>query len=152
MNKEETTNLNGLKSLSLYNIAFTVSDLEKSIFWYSNILNFNLFSKQSFETPAGKAEVAMLEGAGIKIELLKFPNAKRIEELFAPAPLHLIPIGNKAIVFQVENLKMTSDELEIKGVKFVWREQFMAGDKIFCSMIEDIDGNKINIVQKDTTI
>lgn len=152
MNKVQKSELDGLKSLSLYNIAFTVSDIEKSIFWYSEILNFNLLSKQSFEIPTGKVEAAILEGAGIKIELLKFPNGKRIEELFAPAPMHLIPIGNKAIVFQVENLKLTSQELEVKGVTFVWREQYIAGDKMLCTMVEDIDGNKINIVQEDTTI
>ncbi|MBS7234101.1 VOC family protein [Flavobacterium psychroterrae] len=152
MNEVQNSNLKGLQSLSLYNIAFTVTDLEKSISWYADILNFILINKQDFEIPTGKAEVAMLEGAGIKLELLKFPNAKRIEELFAPAPMHLIPIGNKAIVFQVDDIKTTSTELEAKGAKFVWREQYIAADKMLCTMIEDIDGNKINIVQKDTTI
>lgn len=152
MKKHENTKNDGLPSMSLYNIAFTVADLEKSIQWYCESLNFNLLDKTSFDFPTGSAEIAILEGNDIKLELIKFPNGKRIEELFAPAPLHLIPIGTKAIVFKVENLKIASHELEAKGVKFVWREQYLVGDKMLCTMIEDIDGNKINIFQTNTTI
>jgi catechol 2,3-dioxygenase-like lactoylglutathione lyase family enzyme len=152
MNEEIKIHSTGLDTLSLYNIAFTVGDLEKSITWYSVVLNFNLVNKTSFEFPSGSASIAILKGSGIRLELIEFPNGKRIEELFAPAPLHLIPIGTKAIVFQVEDLKIASEELEAKGVKFVWREQYIAGDKMLCTMIEDIDGNKINIFQENTTI
>lgn len=152
MKEHKKTKTDGLLSMSLYNIAFTVADLEKSIQWYCDSLNFNLLGKTSFDFPTGSADIALLEGNDIKLELIKFPNGKRIEELFAPAPLHLIPIGTKAIVFQVENLKIASDELENKGVKFVWREQYLIGDKMLSTMIEDIDGNKINIFQTNTTI
>jgi catechol 2,3-dioxygenase-like lactoylglutathione lyase family enzyme len=152
MKEHEKTKTDGLLSMSLYNIAFTVTDLEKSIQWYCDSLNFNSLGKTSFDFRTGIAEIAMLEGNGIKLELIKFPNGKRIEELYAPAPLHLIPIGTKAIVFQVENLKIASEELEAKGVKFAWREQYLVGDKMLCTMIEDIDGNKINIFQTNTTI
>lgn len=152
MNEEIKIQSTGLETLSLYNIAFTVGNLDKSITWYSNILNFNLLSKSSFDFPTGSASIAILKGSGIKLELIEYSNGKRIEELFAPAPLHLIPIGTKAIVFQVEDLKIASEELEAKDVKFVWREQYIAGDKMLCTMIEDIDGNKINIFQENTTM
>jgi len=144
--------LDGLASLALYDIAFTVSDLDRAIDWYANMLNFRLVNKSTFEIPTGKATAAILQGAGIRLELLHIPGGKKIEEMFAPAPLHLIPIGNKAIVFQVENIKIASDELAAKGLQFVWREIYLTQGGMLCSMIEDMDANKINIFQRNTTV
>jgi hypothetical protein len=47
---------------------------------------------------------------------------------------------------------MATRELERKGVRFVWREQYLVGQAMFSTMIEDIDGNKINIFQTNTII
>lgn len=142
----------GLATLALYNIAFTVADLDQAVSWYTDILGFRLINRSVFEIPAGSATVAIMEGAGIRLELLHVPGGKKIEEMFAPVPMHLIPIGNKVIVFQVDDLKAASGELEAKGVQFVWREQYLTGGGMFCSMIEDMDGNKINIFQRNTTV
>ncbi|HTL07098.1 MAG TPA: VOC family protein [Chitinophagaceae bacterium] len=143
---------NGLASLALYDFAFTVGDLGASVEWYTRVLNFTLISESTFDIPGNHASVAIMHGAGIKLELLHIPGGKRIEELFAPVPLHLVVIGNKAVVFQVEDIKIASEELAAKGANFLWRERYLAGDKMLCSMIEDIDGNKINIFQKNTTV
>jgi catechol 2,3-dioxygenase-like lactoylglutathione lyase family enzyme len=149
-NKAEVTE--GLASLSLYDIAFTVANVEKSIDWYADVLNFKLVNKSTFDLPDGKATVAIMEGAGIRLELLHVPGGKKIEAMFAPVPLHLIPIGNKAIVFQVEDIKIASAELAAKGISFLWRERYLTDGGMLSSMIEDMDGNKINIFQKNTTV
>ncbi|MBC7847430.1 MAG: VOC family protein [Flavobacterium sp.] len=143
-------NEDGLKSISLYNIAFTVKNIDESIKWYKEILGFELKNKSTFSLPLGSAEIAILQSGDLKLEILQVPNNKKIEEMFAAAPMHLIPIGNKSIVLQVTNIKLATEQLEQKGVKFVWKEQFIAGDKMLCTMIEDIDGNKINIFQTNT--
>lgn len=145
-------NKSGLASFSLYNIAFTVADLDQSIAWYKYIFGFELVSRVTFSIPSGSAETAIIKAGELRLELLQVENAKRIEELFAEAPKHLITIGNKSIVLQVDDLAAASQELEDKGVKFVWRELYIAGDKMLCTMIEDVDGNKINIFQTDTII
>lgn len=147
-----TKNKSGLASFSLYNIAFTVSDIDRSIKWYNDIFDFKLVSRTTFAIPSGSAEAAILEAGGMRIELLNIPNPERIEALFADAPLHLIPIGNKSIVLQVDDLAVATKELEDKGATFVWKEVYLAGDKMLCSMITDIDGNKINIFQRNTLI
>lgn len=143
-------NEDGLKSISLYNIAFTVKDIDESIKWYKEILGFELKNKSTFSVPSGSAEIAILQSGDLKLEILQVPNNKKIEEMFAAVPMHLVPVGNKFIVFQVTNIKLATEQLEEKGVKFVWKEQFIAGDKMLCTMIEDIDGNKINIFQTNT--
>ncbi len=143
---------NGLQSLSLYNIAFTVADLDKSIKWYQDVFGFKLVSRSIFSVPAGNAEAAILERAGLHLELVHVPGGKRIEDMFAEVPKHLIPIGNKFIVFQVNDVILATKELEKKGVTFVWREQYLVNQSMFCTMIQDIDGNKINIFQTNTII
>ena len=145
-------NKNGLASFSLYNVAFTVTDLDKSIAWYKDIFGFELISRVTFSIPAGSAETAIIKSGDLRLELLQVENAKRIEELFAEAPQHLLIIGNKGLVLQVDNVAVATKELEEKGVTFVWKELYIAGDKMLCTMIEDADGNKINIFQTDTII
>ena len=143
---------NGLRSFSLYNIAFTVTNLEASLKWYKDIFGFKQISRSNFQLPQGTAEAAIIEAGGLKLELLYVPNGKRIEEMFAQLPFHLIPIGNKAIVLQVKDISVASEELAALGVKFVYREQNLVEGAMRSSMIEDIDGNKINIFQTDTLI
>lgn len=71
-------------------------------------------------------------------------------EIASKASGPLTVIGTKALVFHVKNLKAASDELEQKGVVFLWRERYLAEDSLLCSMILDPDGNRINIFQSDT--
>ena len=149
--KNNISNKDGLESFSLFNVAFTVADLDKSIDWYSTVFGFKLLSRSTFKIPAGDAEAAIIEGNGLKLELLHVPDGQRIEALFAAPPAHLVPIGNKSIVLQVDDLAQASKELEAKGVQFVWREQNLIEGGMLCSMIKDIDGNKINIFQTNTT-
>lgn len=145
-------NKNGLASFSLYNIAFTVADLDQSILWYKYIFGFELVSRLKFAIPSGSAETAIIKAGQLRLELLQVENAKRIKELFAEAPDYLLAIGNKSIVLQVDDIAAASKELDEKGAKFIWHELQIAGDKMLCTMIEDVDGNKINIFQTDTII
>lgn len=94
--KITSKNKNGLATISLYNVAFTVADLDQSITWYKNIFGFELISRVTFSIPSGSAETAIIRSGELRLELLQVENAKRIEELFAEAPNHLIPIGNKS--------------------------------------------------------
>lgn len=137
----------GLQSLSLHNLAFTVSDLEKTIQWYGDILGFNVLKRVAF--PVIGAQVAFLQKADVRLEVLQAPGGFRINEMFADAPAHLLPIGNKVLVLQVDDLHTATLELEEKGVTFAWKEVDLTGDGVFSTMIRDSDGNFINIFQRD---
>ncbi|MGI4821648.1 MAG: VOC family protein [Janthinobacterium lividum] len=137
---------NGLQSLSLHNLAFTVSDLEKTIQWYGDTLGFEVLNRVSFA--AIGAQVAFLQKADVRLEVLQAPGGFRISEMFADAPAHLLPIGNKVLVLQVNDLHTATLELEEKGVTFAWKEVDLTGDGIFSTMIRDSDGNFINIFQR----
>jgi catechol 2,3-dioxygenase-like lactoylglutathione lyase family enzyme len=137
---------NGLQSLSLHNLAFTVSDLEQTIQWYGDILGFKVLNRVTF--PAIGAQVAFLQHADVRLEVLQAPGGFRINEMFADAPAHLLPIGNKVLVLQVNDLHTATQELEEKGVTFAWKEVDLTGDGTFSTMIRDSDGNFINIFQR----
>jgi catechol 2,3-dioxygenase-like lactoylglutathione lyase family enzyme len=140
---------NGLQSLGLHNLAFTVSDIEKTIHWYETILGFKMVTKTAF--PAIGAQVAFLQLADIRLEVLQAKDGFRLDEMFADAPNHLLPIGNKSLVLQVNDLHRATVELEEKGVTFAWKEVDLSGQGNFSTMIRDNDGNFINIFQKETT-
>jgi catechol 2,3-dioxygenase-like lactoylglutathione lyase family enzyme len=137
----------GLGSLALHNVAVTVSDMELAIEWYSRVFGFELVTRADID----EGEVALMSGAGTRIELLeasKLPEPQlHLAPLFAEPPLHLLPIGAKFLVFEVDDLGKASDELENLGVRIVWREKEIAPGWV-ATAIRDFDGNLINIFRR----
>ncbi|WP_031427314.1 VOC family protein [Flavimarina sp. Hel_I_48] len=146
------TSKGGLDTLVFYNIAFVVSNIEDSIQWYTDTLGFKLIIKQAIPVPEGKMEMAFMEGAGMKIEMIENSNNQLIDSIRKDAKTDAAPtvIGSKALVFYVDDLNATTRELEDKGVNFLWKERYLAGDSLLCTMILDIDDNRINIFQRNT--
>ncbi|WP_210522161.1 VOC family protein [Hymenobacter terricola] len=142
-----TNSENGLQSLKLHNLAFTVSNLENAIQWYGDILGFKVVNRTTF--PAIGATLAFIQKADVRLEMLQVSDGFRIDELFADAPNHLLPHGNKSLVLQVNDLHSATLELEEKGVTFAWKEVDLSGNGNFSTMIRDMDGNFINIFQSD---
>jgi hypothetical protein len=65
----------------------------------------------------------------------------------SPPPRHLLPIGTKFLVFEVDDLGRASTELEKLGVRIVWREKEIAPGWV-ATAIRDFDGNLINIFRR----
>lgn len=141
---------NGLPSLRFHNLAFTVSDIEQTIHWYETTLGFRVLSRTAI--PAIGAQVAFLQLADIQLEVLQAKGSFRLEELFADAPNHVLPIGNKSLVLQVNDLHQATEELAAKGVTFAWKEVDLSGEGHYSTMIRDNDGNFINIFQQKATV
>jgi len=136
----------GLKSLGFNRMAFSVTDLEKSIEWYHDVLGFEV----TFRTEFFKANaiVAFMQKNNIPLELLQAKSgAFRIDALFENAPNHIRPIGNKLLVLEVDDLHAATLELEEKGVTFEFKEVLHLPG-VMSTMIRDIDLNFINIFQK----
>ena len=143
-----SSSVNGLQSLHFHNLAFTVSDIEKTIHWYETTLGFKVLSRTGI--PSIGAQIAFLQLADIRLEVLQAKDGFRLNELFADAPNHLLPIGNKSMVLQVNDLHQATVELEERGVTFAWKEMDLSGEGHFSTMIRDNDGNFINLFQKAT--
>ncbi|MEU1414861.1 VOC family protein [Streptomyces sp. NPDC005731] len=132
-------------SYSLHNVTISVSDLEASITWWNRVFGLSLLAKSRFD--AIGADVAFLEGSGFRLELLQPADGIRIPELTAEPPAHVRPIGNKALVFRVEDLGSVTQTFRDLGVTIVW-EQMDLGDGSISTAIRDNDGNLINVFQE----
>ncbi|MET7741873.1 VOC family protein [Streptomyces sp. NPDC005385] len=130
---------------SLHNVTISVSDLDASIAWWHRVFGLTLLAKSRFD--AIGADVAFLEGPGFRLELLQPADGIRIPELTAEPPAHVRPIGNKALVFRVEDLASVTQTFRDMGVTTVW-EQMDLGDGSISTAIRDNDGNLINVFQE----
>jgi len=138
--------MSGLASLTLHNLATVVSDLDAAISWYERVLGFRLEARGDI----AEGEVALLQAGHVRLELLDSSHLDeqpvRLEPLFADPPGHLLVIGNKFLVLQVDDLAQASAELAERGVTFLWREKELAPG-FAATAIRDCDGNLINILQ-----
>jgi catechol 2,3-dioxygenase-like lactoylglutathione lyase family enzyme len=137
----------GLQSLALSNLAFTVKDIDATIKWYGDVFGFEVLKRASFD--AIGAKVAFLNFADINLEILEISGQIRIPEMFANPPDHLLPVGNKTLVLKVKDLALATKELEEKGVEFAWKTLNLTEDGSPNTMIRDLDGNFISIFEAD---
>jgi catechol 2,3-dioxygenase-like lactoylglutathione lyase family enzyme len=135
----------GLASMTYYCVAVVVADLDRSAHWYETVLGL----RETTRLVIPGATVALLDCAGTRVELIcsDEPSVPVVPSLFADPPDHLLPIGNKFLVFEVDDLAMAGDDLQANGVEFVWREKDLAPG-FRSSAIRDVDRNFIHILQR----
>ena len=134
----------GLDSLTFACTTIVVSDLDRSSQWYQSVLGFTEHARVRIDG----ANVVLLEGAGTQLELIESdgPSVSTEPSLFADPPHHLLPKGNKFLVFAVEDLTRATDQLRDKGVLILWRDKQLAPG-IRSTAIRDVEDNFIHIVQ-----
>ncbi len=131
-------------TLSLHNITITVSDLDAAVRWWDRVFGLRETARSRFE--AIDADVAYVEGHGFRLELLQPADGYRVEDMFLDPPQHIRPIGNRALVFRVDDLAHVTRRLRELGVDIVW-DQLDLGDGSVSTAIRDTDGNFINVTQ-----
>jgi catechol 2,3-dioxygenase-like lactoylglutathione lyase family enzyme len=137
----------GLPTLAINNVAISVSDINRAVAWYRDVLGFTLASRTQF--PPVSAEVAFMSRPGFSIELLQVPANYAVPDLLVDPPAHLKPRGYKAMVFDVDDLAEATAELELAKVTILWKQQVIdPSTGLTSTLIRDLDGNLINIFQK----
>ena len=131
-------------ALSLHNITTTVSDLDAAVRWWEQVFAMHETARSRFD--AIDADVAYVEGHGFRLELLQPATGYRVPDMFLDPPEHIRPIGNKALVFRVDDLAAATSRFQELGVTLVW-EQLDLGDGSVSTAIRDNDGNFINVFQ-----
>lgn len=123
----------------------SVSNLEKGIQWFEEIMGFQLLSKSEM-TPMGFRAAFLSNGEGFEIELFEYENPKPIPEGRLLPNDDLQTIGTKHIAFAVDNLDQVIAELKEKGVEIVM-EPFTAFD-MYCAFIYGPDKVLIEMIQR----
>ena len=80
----------------------SVPDLEASIRWYAEVLDFEV--EQRLEIPAIPAKVAMLWRGDLRLELFEVPGAQPLPEERRHPNLDLRTHGNKHLAFAIKDI------------------------------------------------
>ncbi len=119
----------------------SVPDLEASIRWYREVLDFEL--ERRFEIPAIPAKVAMLRRGDLRLELFEVPGASALPPERREPNQDLRTHGNKHLAFAIRDLDSAERELRSRGADIVFVGRFEFGSNIF---IRDNAGNLIELV------
>lgn len=133
-------------TLNILGFALAVGDLDRATSWWERVLGFETISRTRVE--AVNAEAAIVRGAGFQIELLEAPGRYRIDALFAEPPAHLLPVGNKAVVIETDDVAALTEDLEAKGVTVVWKNLDLGEAIGTGTAIRDSEDNLISFVQR----
>ena len=128
--------------LRLNNLALAVGNLDAMIRWYQDVLGFVLAETGRFD--AVGADYAMLDGAGIRLELVSRPAAVHQTADRTAPPDHLGVLGWKALVLESDNLEPVNAHLHRYEVELLWADQPISADR-HSTMLRDPEGNLIHI-------
>ncbi len=141
-----TQSKEGINSLKVYNASMSVSNLDETMQWYERVLGFGMKSRVKLDLNG--AEIAMIEHNGDWIEFLHVPGQQKYAPLYQTPPRNLEVLGAKNMTFWVDDLKLASQELKAKGVKFIWEATYWKELDITSAMIQDNEGNFISLYQR----
>jgi methylmalonyl-CoA/ethylmalonyl-CoA epimerase len=125
-----------------HHVGVSVPDLEASIAWYRDVLDFEVARR--FAIDSIPAEVAVLKNGPLHIELFQVPNAQPASEDRRVPDRDVHTHGNKHVSFAVEDVWGLADELRRRGADIVWVKDLKFGSNTF---IRDNSGNLIEFVQ-----
>ncbi len=125
-----------------HHIGVSVPNIDESITWYRDVLDFKLERRYYVESIPGT--IAMMRNGPLYVELFELADANQLPSDRREPNLDLRTHGNKHVSFAVENVRFLADELQRRGADIVWVKEFKFGSNAF---IRDNAGNLIEFVQ-----
>jgi len=142
---DEFTETSPIGTLRPHHVAISVFDLEETVQWYQEKLNFQLTRK--FEVPELATQGAFLELNGFHLEVFVRDKSTPMPDSRRDPAEDLLVHGLKHWAFIVDDLDAVSEELRRRGVEFVWEpNKFDPLNWKYC-FIKDNNGIVIELVQ-----
>lgn len=126
--------------IKFHHTRIRVSDLERSIRWYSDMAGFRVYQRMA-KSPAGN-EIVHLELPG---------NAHMLELTYSPNYKVAVPEDLMHTCIGVDDIVAYCTELEVKGASIWpenWRTSFTSGG-LKMAFLTDPDGYELEILEKD---
>ena len=151
-----STSRNEFRILSSDHTGITVSNLERSLAFWRDVLGFE-FSHTAHQKGEFAEEITGIEGAELKLAVLKTPGGHKIEllEYLAPpnrkrANLRPCDVGSVHVALLVEDLNAALDRIAVSGWKAAGQPQILtkgpnAGKRVV--YVRDPDGTTIELMQ-----
>ena len=122
----------------------SVSDMERSLKWYSDVLGFEPTGKDFYAPPLG-ARIAFIRGlGGYEIELFQYDAPKAIPEDRKTPNTDLQTIGTKHAAFETDDMAALKAHFVACGVDIA-HEVTMCGESVM--FIRDPDGVLVELIQ-----
>ena len=147
---------NEFRIMSADHTGITVSNLERSLAFWRDVLGFE-FSHTAHQKGELAKEITGVEGAEIKLAVLKTPGGHKIEllEYLAPAGrkrgnLRPCDVGSVHVALLVEDLNAALDRIVVSGWKAAGQPQILtngpnAGKRVV--YVRDPNGTTIELMQ-----
>ena len=151
-----STNKNEFRIMSADHTGITVSNLERSLAFWRDVLGFE-FSHTAHQKGELAEEITGVEGAEIKLAVLRTPGAHKIELLEYLAPpdrkrtnLRPCDVGSVHVALLVEDLNAALDRIALSGWRTAGQPQILtkgpnAGKRVV--YVRDPDGTTIELMQ-----
>ena len=151
-----STSKNEVSIISADHTGITVSDLERSLAFWRDVLGFEL-SHTAHQKGELAEEITGVKGAELKLAVLKTPGGHKIELLEYLAPTdrkcaHVRPCdtGFMHVALLVEDLNAALDRIAVAGWKTAGQPQILtkgpnAGKRVV--YVRDPDGTTIELMQ-----
>ena len=142
--------------ISADHTGITVSSLERSLAFWRDVLGFE-FSHTAHQKGEFAEGITGVEGAELKLAVLKTPGGHKIEllEYLAPADrkranLRPCDLGSVHVALLVEDLNAALDRIAFSGWKTAGQPQILtkgpnAGKRVV--YVRDLDGTTIELMQ-----
>jgi catechol 2,3-dioxygenase-like lactoylglutathione lyase family enzyme len=146
--------------LGVNHTSFTVSDIERSVSFYQNLLGMELLSLAERD-PAFSEKVTGIPGAHLKVAYLRAPDGHRLELIEYLSPqgekldIRTHHVGSGHLAFDVEDLPRLFQELKAKGVIFKSHPlEVPAGPNrgTLAVYLTDPDGITLEFLQKPSVV
>ena len=135
-----------IKTIGANHFAVSVSDVERSVEWYSRVLGFKLLCRNMIDhidTPVAHLDAP---GSDFVLELYSPPGSKPVPEERKTPDEDMKTNGNKHFSLTVRDHKETMRELDAMGVPVVFVAPCWGTVGVF---INDPDGNIIELFEGD---
>ena len=131
--------------VKVLHVGISVSDMERSLKWYDEVLGFSEKLKDFYAPPLG-ARICFIRGCGgFEIELFQYDAPKPIPEDRLKPNSDLQTIGTKHAAFEVDNMAALKEHFVACGVDIA-HEVTMDGESVM--FIRDPDGCLLEMIQK----
>jgi catechol-2,3-dioxygenase len=135
--------------LRFNNIALAVGDLPAMIAWYEAVLGFVVAERGSFDHIG--ADYAMLDGVGLRLELVSRSGKVQRQVDRTMPPDHLGVLGWKALVLETDDLPAMTAFLAQHDVEMLWADEQVSADRR-ATMIRDPEGNLVHVFGPHVTV
>lgn len=125
-------------------VGISVSDMDRSLKWYRDVLGFDELLKDSYVPPLS-ARVCFVRGCGgYQIELFQYDSPKAIPADRLDPDMDLQTIGTKHVAFLVDDMKSLKEHF-LRNKVDIAHEINMDGESVM--FIRDPDGVLLEFMQ-----